>query len=394
MDHIEGDLLETPQPKPKVKRTKTRSDAEVRRLSARSSQLKGVGKMIPACPMTADELAAQWEVGAEECESITVKVLRQVLGKNQMELITSVPLVHYDGNRIAANYGPGTYYLRPAAGWNDRHSAKIMISDVLAQTCGFGRIVKASVADQAAAATILQAGEGPTDPKALVMAVSQMMDAKLDAFRQSLGVPGQMGVTTMKPIDPMQSVETEMERMMRMMSMLSGLQEKARESVRAEMGIVKPEPPEPQEGSFWLELIKTAVPAFVAMVQARPAVAEPTQPVAPPQPPQRPAIATTQQEAPPMPTLTQDEEKALGAIVGMLAPFGGHLAKVAAEVSDDEAIVGELIGFVGDSVVPSLKALEAITKTHGPAVLAKIHPELATPRWVGIVAKLSKACDE
>lgn len=94
-----------------------------------------------------------------------------------------------------------------------------------------------------------------------------------------------------------------------------------------------------------------------------------------------------------MPQLTQQEQSAIAAAVAMLRPFAGQLVGMAKQTPNDAVIVAELEPFIPGGLVPSLTALAGVVATHGHAVLAGIHPELATDRWAGILPELVKACE-
>lgn len=94
-----------------------------------------------------------------------------------------------------------------------------------------------------------------------------------------------------------------------------------------------------------------------------------------------------------MPTLTPEEQKAIGGAVAMLRPFAAQLVDMAASSTDDQAIVTELEAFIPSAMVGPLAALSAVVETHGPAVLGAIHPALASDRWATILPKLIAACE-
>ena len=349
-----------------------------------------VGKALGGFPTNAQELAAQWSIGSDDTYTVSVKVLRQVEGSESAGLVADVPLRNYDAGRIAGQYGPGLYYIRASAGKYSNRATKMLLTEDYCRSNGWGSIPKPNPAESAAVQTIMSTTEGPTDPKALVMAVSQMIDSKLEAFqmRQGLNQPqpaGQAGA------DPMSAMEREMERMTRMMTMLNGLQEKARETVRAEMGLAAPAA-EGKEENIWLKLAEIAAPVATAFMQKIGSEPRPVpQVMVPAQPqPARPALSQQAPAAPagdPMPQLTEEERNAIGAAVQALKPYGETLVQLAA-AGTDEQVVDNLDPWIPAGMVPSVMALSAIVTKHGPAVLQAIHPGLNTERWPKILEKL------
>ena len=343
--------------------------------------------ILPLCPMNAAELAEQWQVSRDDAETITVKILRQILGEDDKEVIDSVPLVLFSMKEIAGNYGPGTYYLRGAAGKYAKNAARMSISEAYARSSGWGRL-PVTAADAMAEKTIRQAAVAPTDPVELLAAVQQVVRRELEAQRTNGPAPSASA-------DPMQAMEREMERMQRMMAMMETLRESARSSVRAELGITPKEEVEP--ASIWAELLKAAVPLVSSLMarQQEPQRLEP-QPMRQAAPAQQvpPALAENPktQEANQMPQLTQDEQKAISGAVSMLRPYGAMIVDMAAQIADDEAIIGELVPWIPGPMVGSLEALAVTVAKYGPVVLGAIHPALVTERWAGILPKLVEAC--
>jgi len=342
--------------------------------------------MLPLCPTNAAELAEQWQVSRDDADTITVKILRQILGQDEKEVIDSVPLVLYSMQELAGNYGPGTYYIRGAAGKYAKNAARMTISEAYARASGWGRL-PVTAADAMAEKTIRQAAVAPTDPVELLAAVQQVVRRELEASKATVQVPG-----TSYP-DPMQAMEREMERMQRMMAMMETLRESARVSVRAELGVQPRE--EVEAPSIWTELFKAATPLITAFIQ-RPAEQPQPRPGQVQDVPrtQAPALSQTPkpQEANPMPELTKEEQAAIGGAIHMLKPYGGMLVDMAAQVADDAAVVSELEPWIPGPMLGSLEALSVIVAKHGPDVLATIHPALATARWAGILPKLVEAC--
>lgn len=377
-----------------------KSDAQQKAKTTRDSQLATVGKLLSSCPMNPDELAEAWSVAADEAETITVKIQRYQLGTREMELVASVPLTAFDGEWIAGKFGPGTYYLRPAAGPYGKHSAKLPISEALARSAGYGRVTP-TASELVAERTIRQAANGPTDPMDLVAAIEAVMDRR-DRERgllpQNPGVP--------QPVDALTAMQNQFQQIQTMMGFMSSLEERAIKTVEMRMG--KPEVTmgaEDTNASLWEKLLPKALDIFGSMMQNRgnaaPApvhvVQQPRQVIDQAQPGAAAGTQVSQptepeREAPPMPQLTDHEQAAIGGAVAMLRPFAGHLVGMTDGPATDPQIVDELEQFIPAGMVPSLEALAAVVAKHGPAVLASIHPGLASDRWAKILPQLVDVC--
>lgn len=384
-------IVRTPRTKVKPAPSANRRNAD----ETRNGQMTSAGKLLAGCPMTADELADQWNIAADDVETISVKVLRQVIGTREQELMDSVPLVDYDGQAVARNFGPGTYYLRPSGRQYAKNAAKLPISDALARSCGFGRI-PVTAADVVAERTLRQAVAAPTDPADLLAAIQQVVRREIAESRNPAGIP-----QVSQSADPFAAMKQQFENMQSMMAFMGGLEERAIKTVEMRMGRADVSiSPEDTNTSLLEKLLPKALDIFGEMMKNR----NPAPPVAPTAPGQHQAQhqaaistavsqpATPIKEGPTLPTLTQDEQKAIGGAVAMLRPFAGHLVGLTAGPAVDADIVAELEGFIPAAMVPSLEALAAVVADHGPNVLAAIHPDLATERWASILPQLVAAC--
>ena len=359
----------------------------------REGNMAGTGRILPNAPMTADELAAAWSVAADDAETITVKVFRYQIGTRDLELVVSVPLVSFDGEYIAGKYGPGTYFIRPAAGPYAKHAAKITMSEALARQAGYGRI-QPTAQDYQAERTLRKAVEGPTDPVDLLAAIEQVMDRReAEKARQFGQVPQMNG-----QVDPIAAVRAQFEQIQTMMGFMASLEERAIKTVEMRMGRQEYKPSDEDTNTSLLErLLPKALDIFGQMMnnrnpasvvsQAPPGqhqaqqYAEPPKVINPPEP-----------EALPMPNLTPAEQNAIGGAVAMLRPHGGTLVQLAASGMNDDQIVAQLDPWIPSPMVPELAQLAAVVSQHGPAVLGTIHPGLAVDRWATILPKLVAAC--
>jgi hypothetical protein len=198
----------------------------------------------------------------------------------------------------------------------------------------------------------------------------------------------------------MSAMKSQFEQIQTMMSFMSSLEERAIKTVEMRMGKADVSMgPEDTNVSLWEKLLPKALDIFGSMMQNRnaaPAQVPPHQVDHQAARQTPPAIAVSQpnqQEAQPMPTLTPEEQKAIGGAVAMLRPFAAQLVDMAASSTDDQAIVTELEAFIPSAMVGPLAALSDVVGTHGPAVLGAIHPALASDRWATILPKLIAACE-
>ncbi len=91
-----------------------------------------------------------------------------------------------------------------------------------------------------------------------------------------------------------------------------------------------------------------------------------------------------------MPNLSDAEKKLLGRGIAMLRPFGGQLAELTKTEATNDQIISELEGYIPDSMIESIAALDDACAKHGNSILGQIHPELATDRWAEIVKGLRR----
>ena len=383
-------------PKPETPR-------ERKNKSHTAAQLGTIGKMLPACPMTPDELAEQWSVGASDAETITVKVLRQRIGTSEMDLMDSVPLVEYSGEKVAGDFGPGIYYLRPAAGPYSRNSAKLPISESLARACGYGRIPQ-TAADYQAERVIVRATEGKTDPIDLLAAIERILDRR--EAEKAAKNPGIVGVSG--AADPLNAMKSQFEQIQSMMTFMSSLEERAIKTVEMRMGRQDiTVGAEDTNASLLEKLLPKALDIFGNMMANRNTA--PAQVYANQVPPGRapggaaPALSTqvsapepTQptEEAPVMPEMTQIEQGAVARAARMLRPFAGMLVELAQSPATDEQIVAELEPWIPGPMVPDLQIVAGIVQKHGPSVLGAVHAGMVSDRWSALLPRLVAACSE
>lgn len=383
-----------PKRKPHVRRI-PRSENQQRAAEIRGQQIKTTGKPLPSCPMTPEELMDAWSIGQNDAMGVTVKILRQKVGTEALELVDSIPLVEFDARRLAANFGHGRYLLRPAAGTYAKCSAVLPISDELARACGWGKL-PATAQDMTAERVVRAAVEGPTDPLDLMAAMERLMDRKL--AERAVAAPGAAAA-----FNPMEAMNAQMAQMTAWMGFMDRMEAQMQARVERRMG-VDPEPAPSSHMTFLESLLPlglkildrmTSGPAMTPQRSATtpqrptlPPLADP--PLADPQAADHPAqVAATGGSA--MPELTNEERQAVALSAKMLSPFAPQLVELGNSPATEEQIVGELEGYVPDHMVGPLTTLAAIITKHGPGVLGIIHPGLAVPKWGVVLQKLAVA---
>lgn len=371
-----------------TRRTPSHTEARIKADSIRSNQIKTTGKILPSCPMTPAELVEQWEIGRDDVLEVTVKVLRQVIGEKDTRLVLSVPLVEYSGADIAANFGPGTYYLRPSAGQYAKNSAKLPISEEMARSCGWGQI-PVSPQDLVAERTIRGVTQGPADPVDLMAAIQALMDRKFAEYGLSKNAPAQIQTS----FDPMAAMQAQMAQMQTWMGFMDSMERSMQARVERRMGIKPEDDMVEKSESPWAQLIPLATTIFEKLMN-RPSIPSqmPIRPVIPPSAAPNQQVPTQHQPTGgAMPVLTDEEKTAISKAVAMLRPFGSQLSDLGNSAASDDQIVAELSGYIPDPLIDSIQALNQIVQRHGKDVLSAIHPGVATDRWAGILPKLVEA---
>ena len=88
------------------------------------------------------------------------------------------------------------------------------------------------------------------------------------------------------------------------------------------------------------------------------------------------------------PQLTPEEIKEISPIVAIMRPYAGILAHQTKSAPPEE-LAAQLSGMIGPDLEESVVALARATRKHGPAVLAHIGHDLATPEAAAVVYHLS-----
>jgi hypothetical protein len=190
-------------------------------------------------------------------------------------------------------------------------------------------------------------------------------------------------------------MRSQFEQIQSMMAFMGSLEERAIKTVEMRMGRQEFTPTAEDTNSSLLEkLLPKALDIFGQMMSNRqPApVVQQAPPDREPIPEQPRIINPPKPEAPPMPTLTQQEQEAIAGAVAMLKPHGNTLVQLAASGMTDDQIVSELDPWIPTPMVPEIARLAAVVAVHGPTVLGAIHPGLVVDRWAVILPKLVEVC--
>ena len=351
----------------------------------RSSTISSVGKALPNFPTSPEELAAQWEVGMEDTYSLMVKVT--MAEGSTVKLLADVPLRSYSAGDLAGRFGPGLYYLRASPGKYAKKACKMIFSEEYSRENGFGTIQPEPMTarDRQAIETLQRATEGPTRPQDLAAAIEQFMDRR-DQER------GRMNAVPTAPApDPLAAMQSQFTQLQTMMSFMESMEQRAIKTVEMRMGIKQPQETEMETSGSMMEklLLKGLDIASAIMSRPQPVIPRQSDPMPVPVPQPQPEVPTREESS--MPKLTPEEQNAIGGAVQMLRPYSGTLMELIAQGLTDEQIVAELDPWIPAPMAGPLANLASVVSTHGPSVLAAIHPGLVSDRWSSILPKLVEA---
>lgn len=380
-------LIESPEMAGKPPRKpRTRVNPKVQEV--RSADLANTGKLIPMAPTTAEDLVEQWAVPEVDCYHVRVNVFRQKMGDEALELLVSVPVLEYDLQKIAGQFGPGRYFIKGTPRKYAFNSARFDVSEELARSNGYGRLPQRA-ADITAARTLQEATKGPVDPVDLLAAVEVMLDRKLK--EQGLGAsPAQI-------INPMQAMEKQMEGFYSFMGFMDKMEIRAIQLAERRAGLRNPEDPV-EPASTTLQVIQALAPAVGPLLERifngpaatpRPiaqAAIGTTQPhpAAPAQPQGGPPVETIQK-----PELTDIEKRSISMAVSMLRPFSTMLANAIQREIPDAQLAEELGGYIPPNLYGQVIALSALVRDKGVGVLAYIDEKLTSPRWPAVLSEMA-----
>ena len=380
-------LAQTSADKPRKNRRGPRKGASPEfdeAVEKRTTRMKSVGRPLPMFPTTADELAAQWNVSADDAWTVSVKISRQRLGSQEIELIGSVPLMEYSMEKLAGRYGPGMYFISGCAGKYAHNAAKMIISDAYARENGFGRL-PTTAADLKAETVIRKSAEGPVDPLDLVAAIERILERREKEKAQTAPQQTAQGA----------DIVSQMAMLFKGFELMSSMENKVMEQMERRAALMAGKTLEPVEeegvmGIFSKILNSRAGEALVQGLMApRTAAALPPAPTVAPAP--APSTAQAPSQGQPPVNLTAEEKAAIAPAVNMLSRFGANLVQAAAQDQrGPDAAAEELMGYIPPAIYASLVELAKVTANHGPAVLGLIHPGMATERWAAILSELDK----
>ena len=365
----------------------------------RSKRMAGAGRPLPIFPTTADELASQWKVGADDAYGVSIKLSRQRVGSQDVELVADIPLINYSLSSIAGKHGPGMYFISGSAGKYASNAARMFISEDFARECGFGR-VPTTAADVKAIQTIERAAQGPTDPVDLMAALERMIDRKLRET-QAPAMAQPQAPTMGDPFGNMGMMFKGFELFSAMQEKVLATAERQAAMLAGKMGLPTPEEPTGEEsimGMFTKIFTSDAGSAIVRRLMAHPAAA-PQQVQHHPAPsaaPQQVQTIPPPQEAPAVrPNLSPEEVQAITPAVSMLQRFSDILVTAAAkDTRTPEDAADDLLGMLPSVIWESTVALDEAVQKHGLPVLGLIHKDMATDRWAALLKAVAAGIRE
>jgi hypothetical protein len=369
--------------------------------AVRNSDLANVGKILPNCPTTAEDLVEQWSIPASEAMGVRVNVLLQRPGDLNPQLMCTVPALEYDMEKLAGDFGPGLYFIKGNPHRWAVHSARFEVSEAFARRAGYGRI-PTRAADALAVRTLQDATKGPSDPVELIAAVEALLDRKLAERGQVVQAQPAM-------MNPAVAMQTQAESMMSFLGVMDQMESRMMAIAERRAGL-RPLDEAVPESSTFLELAKAFAPhvgpilsglfgrmtngpaserqrpAMPSGTPALPNSATQPAPAAPGAPVEQPMNPTG-----PLPALNSDESAAIAPAVRMLKPYTGMLAQVARDANQtDSQIAAGLSSYIGPAAWGYMLSLAELVRVKGRGVLGYIGPELMeSDRWPNILQELA-----
>lgn len=364
---------------------------------AMGTEVEALGLVLPSAPQTAQELVETWAIPARDLENVSVNVHRQKLGTRETELVANVPVSQYDFRSIAAEHGPGVYYLK-GSGRLARNVAKMSISQDYARQCGFGRIPEpppAPPAQDVHAVRTLErvstaAGiQGEELLSAIERACERAVESRLGHNAALAGM------------DPFAMQDSQFKAVERQMDFMAKMEERVRRSIPG----AAPASGEDDEAFSWASLLKIITPAIPALVEAfksRPAPVYAPQIPPPPQRPvqaQQPTIPAPPQgapaENPAMKLIPHEDLQVILPAVRMLSPFTGILSGMASDPAKQaQEIALDLVAWIPPGCFQAITRLSELASEKGPEVLEIIGPQFRSDRWASIVHRLAEMLNE
>jgi hypothetical protein len=357
--------------------------------AANRPRLPGERGFQPGQPTNGPDLIATWELPSQAHTSGRLKVSRKKYPTGELELLAEMLVQDYNLTRLAHDFGPGEFYLLLSADpqqlWKMRN-CKIIVSPEYAAQAGYQtypperqpvqsympRISEANALQAAAGAL---GGDRPLTVRDLAQLVEMVSDKTAEAIqrRQAQQLPPMQG-------DPMQFFGA-------VLKMQQSMEDRAFQ-VAERLLNGRADNPEPAESSFSKDimgLVPLLLAAFkkpeppLSPIQRAPIVGEGPAPI---------------QEAPPMQPqiqipMTEDEAARFSLAVNMLRPWVPHIVQAMAQEPDTAKVAADFERFIPPALEQQLTDLDRLAQERGPAVLALIHPDLATSRGAELIQKIA-----
>lgn len=368
-----------------VRQSETPSASE---RGTQTGQVPDTGARIPSSPITASDLADQWEVHPDAWQEVSVKVQRPMQGRRTVELVGVYPLAEYSLSAIAAEFGPGNYVIS-GTGRHARNSASVWVSEEFARANHWSREpaqlpTPSGLMASRAFEHVAKGGQVGMDGFALVL--ERMMD---NQARQMERLERLVLEKNAAPaVDPMAALAPAL-------SLISAVQQNAFSMFSA---LAQGKVPEVAEDAkpWWADIAAAAIPAVADVAKAfsarRPGAA--ALPAQQPQAQALPALPAQQPQAQPAPNLEAPPMAAqivhpspLDAIpTAMLKQAAPSLAQAAANIPDDAVLADLIVNQIPPAMYPSLEKLNEAVKVSGPDALAFMGPEFVSERWPRVLA--------
>ena len=351
--------------------------------------MREAGRLLPVAPTNADDIMTAWKMGRDEAYGTRVKIFRQPKGQGGLssELVDEMPLLDYALEPLAANHGPGLYFVRGTGAYVAK-VFKFNVSESYATRAGWGRapVKTPEPADLLAVQTVqkLEAGER-VDQVNLLAAIDRIVKANIEAT----GKPQTQAAPA--------SFDTQFEQMFRMFELTDRLEKRAAETMARRMGLDEKEERPQTTTEMLLGLLPQALDMFGKFMENRnpapPRMAPPIQrrTVTVPVNPNPPAPQSTAPvvESPNMETqliLNGQDHQTFTEARELLGAYGAALAGLLGRpgMESDSAVADELGSGIPAMFFPRLIALAELVERH-PEVMPAIHPALTSNRWPAII---------
>jgi len=309
----------------------------------------------------------------EDAHSTSIKILRQVAGTREHELLAAVPLLSWEMEDTAREFGPGSYLIRPSGGEFRNKSFTIPVAEEFARRAGWGKVEtvapSAALAQRAAATAADRMG---ADGLGLVLeAVMKPIVERLDAMeRRTAG-----GFDFEKFLALQMSMEDRAEKnLVRTMDMVA----------RIQGGKPITGGNEDEEKGDALSSIAKGFGAGLGQALTNLLTPKPQPPIALPQAP--PATPPAEPVRIPEGWTREELAECADAIAGMRQ--AAPRMKAAKLVTGAEGMADAILEMIQDDAVSqTLKLCEVIKRN--PAALGVIDPEFSRdPYWLDVATRI------